>query len=264
MKLMAYNILMGGDRQAGDRTHLLLDVIRRADPDVLGLCECKGFEADGEARLQFFCRELRMDAVMNRAVEGNHVTLFYRRGLRPAVTSTTNELMQHGAVRLVLPTVELGPITFVLTHLHAYSSWFRVTEAQTVVAKALSKIPEALIFGDMNAVAAVDLPLDPAAAPRGMVTRLSAPQGGIDTQTIDTFLRHGFQDLGAGAVGPTYSTAVGDEGDAGGPLVRLDYIFATPGLAARCRAIGAVRESPADRASDHLPVVADFDLTLQE
>jgi endonuclease/exonuclease/phosphatase family metal-dependent hydrolase len=97
-----------------------------------------------------------------------------------------------------------------------------------------------------------------------MVTRLSAPQGGIDTQTIDTFLRHGFQDLGAGAVGPTYSTAVGDEGDAGGPLVRLDYIFATPGLAARCRAIGAVRESPADRASDHLPVVADFDLTLQE
>jgi exodeoxyribonuclease III len=263
MKLMAYNILMGGDRQAGDRSDLLLDVIRRADPDVLGLCECKGFEADGEARLQFFCRELGMDAVMNRAVEGNHVALFYRQGLQPAGASTTGMLMQHGAVRLVLPTVELGPITFVLTHLHAFSSWFRVTEAQTVVSKAVARTPEALIFGDMNAVAAADLPLDLAAAPRGMVVRLSAPGGGLDTQTIDTFLQHGFQDLGAGVVGPTYSTAVGDEGGASGPLVRLDHILATAGLAARCRAVTAVREPPAARASDHLPVVAEFDLTLQ-
>src|SRR5689334_12421503 len=169
MKLMAYNILIGGDRQAGDRTSLLLDVIRRAGPDILGLCECKGFEEDGERRLQFFCRELGMEAVMNRAVEGNHVALFYRQGLRPAHASTTNVLMQHGAVRLTLPTVELGPITFLVTHLHAYSSWFRGTEAQTMVAKALSQTPEALIFGDMNAVAATDLPLDLAAAPRAMV-----------------------------------------------------------------------------------------------
>ncbi|MDQ3931062.1 MAG: hypothetical protein M3328_18195, partial [Chloroflexota bacterium] len=70
----------------------------------------------------------------------------------------------------------------------------------------------------------------------------------------------GFVDLGASAVGPTYPTRIERKQKEFGAAVRLDYILATSGLASRCRSIRALDEHPAHDASDHLPVLAEFDL----
>ena len=44
------------------------------------------------------------------------------------------------------------------------------------------------------------------------------------------------------------------------PHVRLDYVFVPQGDAERILACEVVRHSDAARASDHLPVVADFQI----
>jgi exonuclease III len=74
-------------------------------------------------------------------------------------------------------------------------------------------------------------------------------------------LTQGFVDLGASTVGPTYPTRIERKQKESDIAVRLDYILATPGLARRCRSIRAIDELPAHEASDHLPVIAEFDLT---
>lgn len=54
---------------------------------------------------------------------------------------------------------------------------------------------------------------------------------------------------------------------AGAPAGRIDYIFASPALAGgltNCYIVTEGEGMPADRASDHLPVVAEFDLTRVE
>lgn len=262
MLLMTYNILMGGHLSGGDRTELLFEVIRRVDPDVLGLSECKGFEEDGSKRLKFFCQELGMEGFMNRAPDGNHLAILYRKGIIPIRSSTMDFGMHHGLIRVAFDCKEVGTITIVHSHLHAFSSWHRIGEAQTIVAKAFQD-GEAIIMGDMNAVAKADLPIDLSDVSPVLAARLSAPDNSIDTQTISTILDHGFCDLGAATVGPTYSTAVGEETQTGIPRVRLDYVFVTPRLENYCRSIMAIRDDLTYKASDHLPVVAHFDLTLK-
>jgi exonuclease III len=42
--------------------------------------------------------------------------------------------------------------------------------------------------------------------------------------------------------------------------MRLDYLLATPAVAALTRQVRVVRDGETDRASDHYPVVADLEL----
>jgi endonuclease/exonuclease/phosphatase family metal-dependent hydrolase len=74
-------------------------------------------------------------------------------------------------------------------------------------------------------------------------------------------LTQGFVDLGASSVGPTYPTRIERKQKESDVSVRLDYMFATSNLASRCRSIRVIDEPPAHEASDHLPLLAEFDLT---
>ena len=260
MKVMTYNILEGANIRFGDRTEMVLDLIERAGADIVGLCECTGFGEEHAARFKYFRQRLRMDGVMNKAPSGHHVALLYRRGLRTFSRTTLANTMYNGFARIAFESVELGPVTVVMTHLHPFSSWYRVTEVQQVLGRARSS-DEAIIMGDLNNLAPTDVPLDLAAAAPQLVGRLSGPDGQIDTLPVQAMLTQGFVDLGASTVGPTYPTSIERKQNEYGITVRLDYILATPGLATRCLSIRAVDEPPAHDASDHLPVVADFDLT---
>ncbi len=44
--------------------------------------------------------------------------------------------------------------------------------------------------------------------------------------------------------------------------MRLDYLLATPALAARRTDVQVLRDPDTDHASDHYPLLADFDLPL--
>lgn len=260
MRVMTYNILEGANRRFGDRTELVLDLIERADADIVGLCECTAFDADNSARFKYFRHRLKMGGVMTKAPSGHHICLFYRRGLRTFSQTTLSNTMYNGFARLAFESRELGPVTVVMTHLHPFSSWYRVAEVQQVLARARSS-DEAIIMGDMNNISPADAHLDLASAAPQLTGRLTGPDGEIDTLPIQAMLAQGFVDLGASAVGPTYLTRIERKQKEFGATVRLDYILATPGLASRCRSIHAIDEHPAHEASDHLPVLAEFDLT---
>lgn len=260
MRLMTYNILEGANIRFGDRTELVLDLIRQSEADVVGLCECTGFDEERGSRFKYFRERLRMGGVLTRAPSGHHIALLYRRGLRTFSRTTLANTMYNGFARIAFESVELGPVTVVMTHLHPFSSWYRVTEVQQLLGRAQSS-DEAIIMGDMNSIAPTDMPLDLASATPYLTGRFSGPDGEIDTLPIQAMLTRGFVDLGASGVGSTYPTRLERKHKEHGITVRIDYILATPGLASRCRSIRAVDDPPAHDASDHLPVVAEFDLT---
>lgn len=260
MKVLTYNILEGANLRFGDRTELVFDIIERAGADIVGLCECTGFDEERAARFKYFRSRLRMDGAMTRAPSGHHVCLLYRRGLRTFSRTNLANTMYNGFARVAFESQELGPVSVVMTHLHPFSSWYRVTEVQQVLGRARSSA-EAIIMGDMNNLAPSDLPFDLDAAGPQLAGRLSGPDGQIDTLPIQAMLTQGFVDLGATGVGPTYPTRIERKQKESDVSVRLDYMFATPNLASRCRSIRALDEPPAHEASDHLPLLAEFDLT---
>ncbi|MFJ6135764.1 endonuclease/exonuclease/phosphatase family protein [Kitasatospora sp. NPDC092286] len=252
MRVMAYNILDGGER----RTEPLLAVIRAQRPDVLGLCECAGFDTGGT--FEWFAEELGLVGVLNRAPSGNHVALLHRPELAVVRTSTQSAGMYNGMVEAVLRT-GLGEVAFVMTHLHPFSPLFRLAEAETV-AGAASFAPHSVVMGDLNSLSAAEHPDTHRALARTLRLRTTTADGRIDTGPADLLAARGWTDLDRGTPRPTYPTRIPIAEEAPGGAARLDYLFATPELAARCREFTVVDDDLAHLASDHLPVVAEFDL----
>lgn len=259
MKLMMYNILEGGNLSNGDRTELILELISRADPDIVGLCECTDFDKKNKERFKFFCRQLGMIGIINEASSGHHVSILYKSKLHVIGSSISSVTMYNGLARITVETRELGRIAVITAHLHPFSSWYRVSEAQTLIAR-VPPAPEAVIMGDMNTISPADLPLDLDNASPMLTARLVGPTGTIDTLPIEAILNHGFIDLAATSRHTTYPTSLSGKREKYGLTVRLDYIFATPRLAERCRAVYVVDDELTQKASDHLPIVAEFSL----
>jgi exodeoxyribonuclease III len=257
VKIMSYNILEGGNLSRGDRTDLLLELIRGSSPDVVGLNECRGFAEDDHARLRLFERELGMIGVMNEAQSGNHVALLYGPDIKVVETSQRTISMYNGYARVTMETSALGQVAIVATHLHPFSSTFRVGEMEILAARAASA-PAAIIMGDMNSIAPSDADVDLTDAPRTMSERLRGPSGDIDTDAVSVLLRRGYLDLGQPKAQATYPTMLSRERSE--PRVRLDYMFVSPAIAERCIEFQVRKDDKAQRASDHLPIVAEIDL----
>jgi exonuclease III len=60
---------------------------------------------------------------------------------------------------------------------------------------------------------------------------------------------------------PTYPTTLDEKAEDFGSGVRLDYILASRNLARQCTSARVIDTPLAQRASDHLPIVAEFELT---
>ena len=258
MKIMTYNIMDGGYSEVRDRTPLILDTIRAASPDIVGLCEAAGFDQAGGARLRYYRDQLGMTAFMNAAPSGSHVALLYRPNLEVVDRHADSPAMYHGFAQITVESA-LGLTSVFMAHLHPYSSWYRVTEAQTLAAKGLAA-GHAIVMGDMNAIAASDLPIDASAIPAHRVARLAGSDGLLDTTVVDTFLNRGYVDLGATGGTPTYPTAIKTDDANREEMLRLDYMFATAEVAQRQRTFSVIDGEMAQRASDHLPLVAEIDI----
>jgi exodeoxyribonuclease III len=262
VKIMSYNILEGGNLSKGDCTDLLLEIIQSFSPDILGLNECRGFQDDDYARLRLFERELGMSGVLNEAQSGNHIAILYRSDLPVVETSGRSISMYNGYARITVETAELGPVAVVATHLHPYSSLFRVGEMQMVAARAAAA-RAAIIMGDMNSIAPSDArTIDLADAPRTMIERMRDASGDIDTQVVSVLLKRGYVDLGQKDASRTYPTMLSRERS--NPRVRLDYMFASPPIAERCSGFHVADDAAAHKSSDHLPIIAELDLALTQ
>ena len=257
LRVMAYNILFGGvsDGAGGsvNRTGLLASLVNGVRPDVLALSECCGFVEDGGARMRAFCDAVGMEGELAVAPSGFHVGLVYRDPWRPTTTSTLTAAMHHGLVRMLL-TDGTHEVNVVATHLNPYSSLGRLQEAQMAVGHTRPGEPS-LVMGDFNSLpAGYDGPL--------FARRLMDEDMRPETHVCEYFTRAGFTDVLAarGVTSHTYPTPLVHRPNYALAPVRLDYVMASRELAASCTAAWVVDTPEAGRASDHLPVVAEFTL----
>jgi len=254
LRVMSYNILFGGHDAHGDRMPLIAEIVNDARPDILALCECQGFLDDGGARRDAFCNAVGMDGAFVHAASGNHVGLLYRAPLTPTATRTIDSPMHHGLVCTTFRIAGGRELDVVATHLNPYSSVFRVGEAQVVLSR-LQPRSNAIVMGDFNSL--------PIGTATGLaVHRLLDLRLQPDTEVARYFAAAGLIDLLAQRriATPTYPTSLESKRDDFGDGVRLDYIMASRSLTKLCTSAAVIDTSLAQRASDHLPVVAEFTL----
>lgn len=259
LRLMTWNIKAGGrDRDGTDRLGAIAEVIDRERPDILALQELRGFGADQAVAFG-------MDVHLARSVFGQPVAVLVRPPLRITRRAAVRWRLHHAAAVVTIGT-PAGPLTVVSTHLNPFSPERRRREARWLAARYASnrctpKTRLVALAGDLNT-------LDPDTDHTERLARLApayrhrhlAADGTADTRAIAA-LTGRFVDLwtragdGAGETAPT--TAGGGAEFSG---MRLDYVLASPPLAARASSARVVRGGAAEYASDHYPVVVEMDL----
>jgi exodeoxyribonuclease III len=250
MRLLTYNIKDGG----GSRLDAVLRVVADQAPDVAALQELRGFDRPGVA--DRVAAGLGMRAYLARSRFAQPVAVFVRAGLPVLDAGPVRRPFHHAASRVVVSTPR-GPLTVVGAHLHPHWSGRRLREARRLAAAVRGR-SLAVVCGDLNG-------LDPDTDHAQRLRRLPRPYrlrhrrltGTVDTRAVAALGRAGLVDLGVAGGVETAPTALGGAEFSG---MRLDYVFATPAVAALVRDLRVVRGDEAETASDHYPVVADLDL----
>jgi exodeoxyribonuclease III len=257
LRVMTWNIKSGGAGRFG----AIASVIEHEFPHVLALQELHGFDTRGGRRLVELADDIGMTPYLARSAFGQPVAVLVRPPLRIARHAAVRWRLHHAAAVAIVPTGR-GPLTVVSTHLNPFSPERRMREARWLAARYRSARRMVVLAGDLNA-------LDPGTDHAGEVARLPAlyrrrhtdAAGAVDTRAIAAFAAAGFVDLwprvGTGD-GRTAPTSEGGGAEFSG--MRLDYVLATAPAAHLARVGHVARGGPAEHASDHYPVVIDFDL----
>jgi exodeoxyribonuclease-3 len=242
MKVMTYNVLVGGE----DRLDDVAAVIDSERPDAVGLLEAT------ESGTTALAKELGMEAV--RAASNHAFARELGIGVawlsRTPIRRSTHHALPELAKTLL--EIEVDGLLLYATHLasrHEIADHPREREVRAIV-EVIGHGGDAVFAGDLNALARGD----PVGEPPGWVPRSDALPG-APRDVLVPLVEAGYVDCyralhldGAGYTFPARA-----------PWLRLDYVFASPGMAGRLRACDVVRTGLARRASDHLPVWAAFD-----
>ncbi len=253
LRVLTWNVRNGGER---DRLPRIREVLAGQRADVLALQELRGFDA---VRAGAFAAELGMRAVLAGSRFGQPVALLFRSDLVVRNTFRLRRPLHHGAAGVTLET-DAGPLTIIGTHLYPHSGWRRRIEAGWLATRA-RQARMVLLLGDLNT-------LDPGSDHAGELAALSpryrrrhlTRSGRVDTRAVGVLHRAGLVDLfeATGAHGQRHTVPTPGPWGEEFARMRLDYAFASPDLAAYATACGVV---DAGSASDHYPLLAEFELT---
>ncbi len=162
-------------------------------------------------------------------------------------------------VRVELP--DGRPFTVYVTHLDHQSEAARMVQLQAVLQwTSRDRERPHLLLGDLNALSPADFP-EPTQRQEAVARAVPWPQAVAEGFTLEEptvvprLLQTGYLDCFAQAgegEGTTWPTPA--------PRVRLDYVLASPPLASRLRRCQRWDSPPAEVASDHFPVLAEFEL----
>ncbi|MBI4871076.1 MAG: endonuclease/exonuclease/phosphatase family protein [Candidatus Riflebacteria bacterium] len=270
MRLLTYNIKDGATDEAQDRLELVAQLVAGAHPDVLFLQEANGFHAVGRSGQPSdrCCRFERATGLRGHVLptpSGSFVAVYLAPEVHPVRVEALKGPWFHGALSVEVQREPAPNLVLVATHLHPFGASQRSVEAQTLAWYGARRATRALvaIAGDFNSVAPADVDLElRGLAPRQeWNVRLLDEEGRPDTMPwrwmdraglVDCFRRANPSDPGLTDPTPAFE----DEG----ARTRLDYLFVGPSLAERLTSCRVVREDPAPRASDHYPVLAEFEL----
>lgn len=265
LKVLTYNLLYGGrDGDSDRRARAQAGLIAELAPDICLLQEAKGFETGGGARLHALEERLGMRGflALAPATEG-HIAILLRPPLLPVSFVADAARFHH-----VLATLEVktpgGRILAVMgAHLCPYGVAVRRQEAAYLAARA-NPGAWSLLAGDLNAVS------PHAQEPEGFdrlpvhhrVRHLAEGSAGMDRSVLAFLEAGGWIDLGHALGGEAEAPTVPTAGfrEAEFPITRFDYILASRPLAACAKGYRVVRTAACDTASDHYPVLAEFEL----
>jgi len=240
VKVLGYNICLGGE----DRLSAVADVIRTRQPDAVAL-----LEATSRAKATTLADDLGMHLTFGEANNGVHVAWLSRLPVR----RWENHRLALAKTLLEIEVVwEGASVRLFATHLasrHDATTPAEEVPAILEVLRPLGGQPH-LLLGDLNALR----PGDPVGSPPPGEAKRGDAADGAPRRAIGRIVDAAYVDcyraLHPRAPGFTYPSSA--------PWLRLDYVFASPALAARLKACDLVAGQAAERASDHLPVWATF------
>ncbi|WP_223884620.1 endonuclease/exonuclease/phosphatase family protein [Micromonospora craniellae] len=252
---MTWNIRNGGqDRGGPDRRALLARVVAAHRPDVLALQELRGLDV---AR---FAADAGLTPHLARSPFGQPVAILVHPRWPTRAAGPVRRPFHHAAQRVTLGT-DAGPLVVLNTHFYPYRGGRRLVEARwAATALRRARTALALLAGDLNTLAPY---ADHAASlerltPAYRRRHLRRDGRRVDTRAVARLLDAGLVDLAATA-GPTVPTAHGCTPEFAD--MRLDYLLATPALAAHLVDTHVIRTPDTYQASDHHPLQATFTLT---
>lgn len=250
LRIVTYNIEFGGS----GRLEPLYDVLRHVDADVMALTE-----ADDPDLVATLAARLDAEYVWAPGSGDRHIATLSRYPILAFDIYNTPPLTQ----AILRTRIDAGGDRLTVYNAHFRPRLllpFEIRRWQTVghllrLIRAQQPGPH-LIVGDLNAVAPGDPVLhrrNPAPMRRQMALQLFI----VVRLAVPRLLRAGYVDcfrrLHPDDPGHTFMPA--------NRTTRYDYILADVGLAPRLRACRVVDDIPAVyAASDHLPVVAEFEL----
>jgi endonuclease/exonuclease/phosphatase family metal-dependent hydrolase len=251
LRVMSYNIALGGvDADGTSRLPLIHEVVRAVRPDVLALQEANAFDLQAQERLFAFEAATGLRGILGPSPTGFHGGLFLRRDLQP-LELWTEVPPGNRRMELLLRDPAGAELTVCGVHLDAISPETRLVGAHYAVAA-----PPSIVMGDFNNPRADDPGVAEGFAAWPARRRAGRGGAGVDDRLFAVFEHAGYVDLyrhlHPGEPGHTV---------VGAPL-RIDYVFATADLAARATRCDVLRTAETEQASDHFPLVADFDLEL--
>ncbi|MPZ49138.1 MAG: hypothetical protein GEU75_07545 [Dehalococcoidia bacterium] len=166
LRFMSYNVLWGGGLERGfdqnflgwqhpifdgrDRFAQIMEVIRRADPDVLAVQEAAGWEVGSPPVVEQVARDLGMSHVMVKNPYGINVALFSK---LPIISSVdlVGPMGSNAALIATLRAPDGGSIYVAAGHLDPFTS--RMRECQLgMLLRALEPAAgqRVVLMGDMN------------------------------------------------------------------------------------------------------------------
>ncbi len=250
LRILTYNLYFGGT----DRVDAIHSVLSSIDADVIALTE-----ADDRSVIDELADRLMMHFVWEHGSGDRHIATMSR---LPIITSNiyrTPPLTQ--AVLETKVAVRNQALTFYNAHFLPYLLLpFEVRRWQAVgkllnIIRSRPNEPH-VILGDLNSIAPGDRPLqrnNPPRVKRVMLLQLNM----IFHLAIPRLLRAGYIDCFRAQHphddGFTWMT--------GNRTTRFDYILANPIMARALKTCRVVDDHPGlERASDHYPLAAEFDL----
>jgi endonuclease/exonuclease/phosphatase family metal-dependent hydrolase len=276
MRLVTYNI--HGWRTAQGRPNLdaVGEVLAATRGDIIGLNEVfypRVVNGDSRPALEALADRLGMHFVFGPCLrwpaQDNMPGDAYGNALLsrwPILASAAHHLTpvpdkeQRGLLeaRIALPNGRA--FTIYVTHLDHTSEEARLVQLRALRTWTVRdrNRPHAVV-GDFNAIAA----WDHAAAPDGLGHLARTPkgqnlahaaQGG--PQVVGQMLKAGYVDAYAQVGAPGAQSYIAEID----PVIRIDYIFLSASLAPALTECEIWQEAPGQEASDHRPVVAEFDL----
>jgi len=264
MKVMSYNTLFGGfDGNDGRRFDAQVKLIKEVNPDILLVQELKGFTQNNMKLLFEMEKRIGMRGFIAPAVHtGQNTGVFIKPPIMPVSVEIDAEHFHHAVVIATLDVPGMAkPLTVISAHLCPFGYHVRLREAAYLINHA-DDSALTIVAGDFNSVSSHDPdPVGLDELPSRFKARYVTAEGKTDRSVLATLYQAGFVDIAFKLGGHNDSTvpAANFKGAEFVPF-RSDYILATKALAAKAKSYSVIKNQITDMASDHYPIVAEFNL----